>query len=140
MFESRDLPLSVFAGPVFVEECVVQDRVETLSKDFWLGLSLVESEFWFDKLVEFTISLWKLGLHECTQSYSLNYGQDAQGEVALFDYGEITTDLDVASKYIETKFYRTAWWFRSPREDQQELYERKASKYLTGKRLASLWR
>lgn len=132
---------SLVGNPIFEEGGVyTQDKVTPLGN----RLDTVPrqtAELLLGKYVMSNISCWEFGFAEHVFNFSVNNGTDADDNIVLMDFGEITTNYERVADAVTIRKWLGAYSYASfVDEELKAYYAATAEELLSTESLARSWR
>lgn len=116
-----------------------QDKLTPLLHVFE-NADATEQKAYIDHSLAFMQTLWAYGVAELTHNFTSAHGLNAQGELVLLDFGEITTDQAQALRDIEHQTWRQRHsYLHHLSPGMQQYLDTRASQSLTVKQLKISW-
>lgn len=128
----------LLAHPTFEEGRIFQDKLIPLSD--YLKTSN-KPEQMIDLVIDCMFRCWEQGFSEKTYNFTINYGIDKEGRVAVLDFGELHFDKEAVMDDIKTKKWQQSWSLTKDLNKVVSQYWNKAlTENLTLKKLDDYWK
>lgn len=138
----EDFPLAaaLVGHPVFKEDGMyIQDKVVPLETALNKCPTKVAKDL-LSKYVRSNLTCWSFGFAEHVYNFSVNNGVDAEGNLVLIDFGEITTDYARVTRHVSARKWLDAYSYTSlPDQELRMYYAEITAELLSVDSLARSW-
>jgi hypothetical protein len=137
--DSRPELSSMTGNPVFDAESYTQDKAIPL-QELFASDDAPKVERALDDYFALTYQQWRFGFADKAYNFASGYGINKKGELIMMDFGEITTDIKVAARDVESRvwLHRRSYLELLP-DKYKPYFKQRSDELLTAGRLIEQW-
>ena len=135
----KNFNLSIIGNPIFLKNnFYIQDKVITI-KNYLKNHEYNQNCKIMDKYLMLLLKSARYGFIEVVFNFDRNCGINEKGEVILFDFTEITTDLNTALNLIKEKTWLKKESYKNLTPSLKEYFKNSMNKRFTKEKVKKMW-